>query len=190
MRLSVPGPRDVLALVERGGEAVEQLLGAVPRLVTLLDDAEALVGRIGVLVEAVDATRSRADRVVERAEATVARAEVLVTQVEPLNTRLAELLGRMEPPLTLLQPTLDRLAETTAPHEVDAMVELIDHLPALAHKMEVDIVPVLDSLSSVAPDLHDLLDVSRELNEMLTQIPGIGRMKRRIDREQEADGRG
>ena len=47
----------------------------------------------------------------------------------------------------------------------------------------------MDSLSSVAPDLHDLLDVSKELNEMLGQIPGISRMKRRIDKEQEAAGR-
>jgi hypothetical protein len=49
---------------------------------------------------------------------------------------------------------------------------------------------VLDSLSTVAPDLHDLLDVSRELNEMLGQIPGISRMKKRIDKQQEFDGRG
>jgi hypothetical protein len=73
---------------------------------------------------------------------------------------------------------------------VDALVTLIDHLPVLALKMETDIVPVLDSLSSVAPDLHDLLDVSRELNEMLAKLPGMGRIKQRVDEEQELDGRG
>jgi hypothetical protein len=56
--------------------------------------------------------------------------------------------------------------------------------------MEVDIVPVLDSLSTVAPDLHDLLDVSRELNEMLAKIPGMGRVKDRVDKQQAEDGRG
>lgn len=191
MRLPpVPGPRDVLALVERGGDAVEQLLGAVPRLVSLLDDAEALVRRAGGLVDGIDATRSAADEVVERTDGTVRRADELLAAATRHNERLAALLGRLEPPLTLLQPTLDRLAETTDAREVDAMVELVDHLPALAHKMDVDIVPVLDSLSSVAPDLHDLLDVSRELNQMLGQIPGLSRMKARIDKQQEADGRG
>jgi ABC-type transporter Mla subunit MlaD len=191
MRLPpVPGPRDVLALVERGGDALEQLLGAVPRLVSLLDDAEELVRRVGGLVDGIETTRAAADSVVERTDATVGKADQLLVSVAPLNERLAALLDRLEPPLTRLQPTLERLAETTAPHEVDAMVELIDHLPALAHKMEVDIVPVLDSLGTVAPDLHDLLDVSRELNEMLGQIPGISRMKKRIDKQQEADGRG
>ncbi len=191
MRLPpVPGPRDVLALVERGGDAVEQLLGAVPRLVSLLDDAEALVRRAGGLVDGIDATRSAADEVVERTDGTVRRADELLASATRHNERLAALLDRLEPPLTLLQPTLDRLAETTDAREVDAMVELVDHLPALAHKMDVDIVPVLDSLSSVAPDLHDLLDVSRELNQMLGQIPGLSRMKARIDKQQEADGRG
>ena len=191
MRLPpVPGPRDVLALVERGGDALEQLLGAVPRVLSLLDDAEALVRRVGGLVDDIETTRAAADGVVERSDAPVGRAEQLLTSVAPHNERLAALLDRLEPPLTRLQPTLERLAETTDPHEVDAMVELIDHLPTIARKMEVDIIPVLDSLGTVAPDLHDLLDVSRELNEMLGQIPGVSRMKKRIDKQQEADGRG
>ena len=197
MRLPVPGPRDVWQLLERGGDAVEQLLGAVPRLVSLLDDAERLVTRARRLVDDIDATRTSADEVVARTDETVTRADTVVGRsdallslLEPLNARLGTLLDSLEPPLTRLQPVLERLAETTAPHEVDAMVELIDHLPSLAHKMEVDIVPVLDSLSTVAPDLHDLLDVSRELNEMLAKIPGMGRVKDKVDRQQEAEGRG
>ena len=204
MRLPVPGPRDVWQLLERGGDALEHLLGAVPRLVSLLDDAERLVERAGRLVDDIDATRRSADAVVVRTDETVSRSdetiastgpvvrrsEELLSVLEPLNERLVTLLDSLEPPLTRLQPVLERLAETTAPHEVDAMVELIDHLPALAHKMEVDIVPVLDSLSTVAPDLHDLLDVSRELNEMLAKIPGMGRVKDRVEKQQEEEGRG
>jgi DNA repair ATPase RecN len=197
MRLPVPGPRDVWQLLERGGDAVEQLLGAVPRLVSLLDQAERLVTRASRLVDDIDATRTSADAVVARTDETVTRADTVVSRsdellavLEPLNERLLVLLDSVEPPLTRLQPVLERLADTTAPHEVDAMVELIDHLPALARKMEIDIIPVLDSLSTVAPDLHDLLDVSRELNEMLAKIPGMGRVKDRVDRQQEVEGRG
>ncbi len=85
---------------------------------------------------------------------------------------------------------MERLAETTDSHEVDAMVQLIDQLPRLADKLETDIMPILDSMNSVAPDLHDLLDVSRELNEMLGQVPGMSRMKKRIDQQQAEEGRG
>ena len=50
-------------------------------------------------------------------------------------------------------------------------------------------IPVLHTLTSVAPDLHDLLDVSRELNEMLAKLPGMGRIKKRVDEQQELDPR-
>jgi hypothetical protein len=127
---------------------------------------------------------------VERTGPEVRGSEELLGTLEPLNQRLAGLLDSLEPPLTRLQPTLERLAETTAPHEVDAMVELIDHLPRVAHRMDTDILPILDSLGTVAPDLHDLLDVSRELNEMLAKIPGMSRVKDRVDEQQAAEGRG
>ena len=54
-------------------------------------------------------------------------------------------------------------------------------------RVERDVLPVMTTLGTVAPDLHDLLDVSRELNEMLGKLPGLGRIKRRVEEEQEAE---
>ena len=42
---------------------------------------------------------------------------------------------------------------------------------------------MLTTLGSVAPDLHELLNVSRELNEILGKIPGVGRLKRRVEED-------
>jgi len=84
-----------------------------------------------------------------------------------------------------LQPTLERLAETTEPHEVDAMVALVDQLPLVAAKLETDVIPIMHTLTSAAPDLHALLDVSRELNELIGKVPGLGRIKRKVEEEQE-----
>jgi hypothetical protein len=204
MRLPVPGPRDVLHLVERGAEAVDALLDAVPRAVLLLDQAEGLVGRASELLAAVDATRASADAVVRRTDAVVTRAErvltrsetlvegaeVAVAQTAVLTGRVRELLDVTEPSLVRLQPTLERLAETTHPAEVDALVTLVDHLPLLAEQMENEIVPIMESMGSVGPDIHDLLDLTRELNGMLASVPGLGRIKRRIDEEQALEGRG
>jgi hypothetical protein len=80
-----------------------------------------------------------------------------------------------------------RLSETTSPAEVDAMVALLDTLPNIAHKLDRDVLPVLDTLGTVAPDLRDLLDVSKQLNVMLGAIPGLGRIKKQIDERQEQD---
>ena len=56
-------------------------------------------------------------------------------------------------------------------------------------QLERDILPVMTTLGTVSPDLHDLLDVSRELNEMLAKMPGMGRIKKRIDEQQALDER-
>lgn len=167
MRLPpLPDPRDLL---RDGVQLVERVTG-------LLSSAEDLIGRTHALLDRIEATRAAADEVVAATDATRQRADALF--------------GRLEPSLDALQPTLERLAETTDPREVDAMVALIDQLPLLAAKMETDVIPVLNSLTTVAPDLHDLLDTSRELNEMLAKLPGMGRIRKRVDDQQEAEGRG
>jgi ABC-type transporter Mla subunit MlaD len=215
MRLPVPGPRDLLAVLEKGAGQVEALLGAVPRVLTLLDQAEVLLVRASAAIDQVEAvTRDAAavvvhsNAVVDRAEALVGRsggavdgaealvgrtdgvvdrADVLVGDTDVLVRRLATLLELVEGPMTTLEPTLRTLADTTHPEEVAALVQLIDHLPELTTRVETDVLPVLSTLGTVAPDLHDLLDVSRELNEMLGKLPGLGRIKRRVEEEQEAE---
>jgi hypothetical protein len=166
----VPTPRDVIGVVERGSDALEQLLGAAPRVSSLLTDVERLVAEVAQLVRRIEATRAAVDQVVGRIEGTVGR--------------VTGLLDRLEPPLATLQPTLERLADTTDPREVDALVALIDHLPRLVGQLEKDVLPVLTTLGSVAPDLHDLLDTSRELNVMLAKMPGFGRVRRRVEDRQ------
>ena len=174
MRLPVPGPRDVLEALGRGAESIEALLAAVPKMLALVDRADELVTKIDAVATRADALVTRTNLVVDGAEAHVAR--------------LTPLLDAFEPSLLKLQPTLEKLADTTHPEEVEALVELIDHLPKLADRMETDVMPMLASLSSVAPDLHDLLAVSRELNDMLAKVPGLGRLKKRIDEQQGEDG--
>jgi ABC-type transporter Mla subunit MlaD len=167
MRLPVPGPRDVL-------DQLEGLVGLLPRAFGMLDRVDALLTRI--------------EQVTTDAALVVRRVDGVVDTVQPLTTRLQTLLDGLEPSLTALQPTLERLADTTDPDEVAALVAMIDHLPELTRRLEDDILPIMGTLGSVAPDLHDLLTVSRELNDMMAKLPGFGRIKRRIDEQQGDDG--
>src|SRR6478735_3961058 len=218
MRLPVPGPRDLMSVLERGSEQVEALLGAVPRALALLDRAEVLVerasatvdrvggvvdaataevARVGAVVDAATVQVERVGTVVDAATSEVARVGTVVaaaaTEIDRVTTvvdgaavqagRAGGLLDALEPSLTKLQPTLQTLADTTHPDEVAALVRLVDHLPALTDQVERDVLPVLTTLGSVAPDLHELLNVSRELNEILGKIPGIGRLKRRVEED-------
>ena len=179
----VPGPRDVLALVERAGAALEHAIAAGPRLTALLAEVERLIGEIDRLLGQVDG-------LLQRIETTRVEAQRVVRRADNTRTRADKLLAALEPhigPLERLQPTLERLAETTDADEVDALIALIDTLPVLAGQVEGEVIPVMRSLSSVAPDVHDLLDLTRELNGMLAKVPGMGRIKKRVDEQQAAD---
>lgn len=133
--LSIPDPRDLLTLV--------------PRMLRLLDDVEALVARI-------EDTRRAADEVVARISENDAAAGAVVE-------RAGLLLDRIEEPVTTLQPVLERLAETTDPSEVDALVTVIDQLPALAG--------IVGTMSNVSPDVHELLGTAKDINAMLAKVP-------------------
>jgi hypothetical protein len=199
--MRLPGPRDLVAFVSLVERSSEQLVALLPRTTELLGNAErllrdgsALVDRIETtrleaqaLVERTEVTRDRADELVTGLEPTTRRAVALLAALEPTAERAVALLESMEPSLLKLQPTLERLAETTDPREVDALVAMLDQLPLLAAKVETDVIPVLNTLTTVSPDLHDLLDVSRELNLMLAKLPGMDRVKRRVDEQQEIE---
>jgi hypothetical protein len=161
--LASPAAVAVASVAGKGVESIERALSLVPRLADLVTDAELLVARIGAVAD---------------------RAELVVDEVAAVTARLTPLLQDFEPPLARLQPILTSIADTTDPDEVDAVVTMVNLLPSVVDKFQADIVPVLDTLGTVAPDLRDLLDVSKELNELIGAIPGVGRVKRRIDEEE------
>ncbi|WP_299053370.1 hypothetical protein [uncultured Nocardioides sp.] len=188
MSLVIPGPQAVVSFAERVRNAVLEVLDAVPRLSRLLDAVDLLLADVGALLERIEATRVAADGVVARVDETRRNADVLLGGTGPTLDRLQALLDTFQPSLEKLQPVLERLADTTDPSEVDAMVKLVDQLPVLVDELDKQVIPMLESLGTVAPDLHDLLGVSKELNEMLAKLPGMKRVKRRVDVEQATRG--
>lgn len=178
-------PGDAVRLTQEGVDSIQRLLGLVPRLVAVVDQVEVLVARVRTLIGRVEETDHQARLVVEHADLTATSVDGVVNQARPLTEQAATLIARFEPALVKLEPVLTRLAEATSPQEVDAFVAITDMAPELGERLRTDIFPLLDTLQSVAPDLRDLLEVSRELNEMLGSLPGVGRIKRRIEDEHE-----
>ncbi len=185
MRPSLPDPRE---LVGQGAQAVGLIASLVPRTTGLLSAAEDLMGRVDALVTRIEATRQDAQAVVERTDGVVTEANALIVRtagtiasVEPTIDRGERLLTTLAPSLERLEPTLRTLADTTSPQEVQALVGLVDRLPHLAEALNEDILPILESLGSVAPDIHELLDVTRDLNAMIAKLPGMGLVRRRGD---------
>lgn len=209
MRLPIPDPRDAVTLVGQARQLIEDVAGTLPRALTLLGQAEALIARVDVLVDRIEQTRQSADGVVarvgetiDRAEESVGRIDRTITSADKLVLRAAGLVGSIEPTvhraqhlldsfapsLELLRPTLERLAESTSPEEIEALVQLIDHTPELVDRLVADILPIVENMRSVAPDIHDMLDTMHELNEMIAKIPGMGRIRQRVEDKQASGG--
>ncbi len=201
------GVADALALVPRVASAVgrmEELLGRVSGLLDRVDavvdraDAaiesivetrakadEAIAGVAGTrekadaAIEGVSATRAKADEAIASVGATIDRADGTVGRAEGLVGRIEPLIGAYEPALTALAPSVRRLADTLEPHEVEAVVKLIDTLPQLVTHLDEDILPVLESLGNVGTDVHVLVDTMQDLREVVKGFPGSRLFRRR-----------
>jgi ABC-type transporter Mla subunit MlaD len=174
------GPRRLLTAATDTVGAVPQLAQAAPRLLRLLDTVEALVPRLAALVDEIDATNRRARELIERAAGTEAIAGVAADTAAGIAARVSDLLDRYEPGLHKLHPVVDGAAQQVDTAEIASLVEIT---PALFRTTAQELMPVLQTLRTVAPDLHELLETSRLLNEMLGAVPGLGRVKRRLDED-------
>ena len=156
------------------------------RVAGIVDRADEVAGRAVGLVDQAAAVAGRVAGVVDRADAVAGRAAGVVSGAGQTERSAAELVSAYEPVLTGLRPALTRLAETVDPQEVEAMVALVDRLPALLDSVDTDVLPLLGRLNEIAPDLHALLEAVDDLRSAVAGVPGIGRLMRRGD-DQVAD---
>lgn len=141
--------------------------------------ALALPGRIDALLD--DATRvvDRINRVVDSAEAVVAEVERATTSAEhvvhsaSLASRTAlELVELIDPIARTSIPFARKFVDHLDENEVDAAIEMVNHLPVLVEHMEATI-PILATLDSVAPEVHELLNVTKDVRRAVIGIPGF-----------------
>lgn len=190
-------------LLAQAGGIVGQVQALLVRVEDLLEGVEGTRVRADEVIEGVDGTSKRADDVVEQAQRIAdrgeramgglddvrERADVLLRRVEEGAVgRMLDLAERLEPSLRALEPVLRRLAETTSPAEVDAVVGLVDKVPVIEDALREDILPLLHRLDTLAPDMHQMLEVTQELAELVVNLPGMGRIRKKVEEQQESDG--
>jgi archaellum component FlaC len=201
------GFTEALALVPRVVDAVGHMEDLLGRVSTLLTRVDGIVDRADVAIDAVDRTRVLADAAIAGVGATQTKADAAIMDVARTNTKAdtaieavgrttaradetlgtaAALVGRVdplladyEPALAALAPSVQRLASTIDPQEVEALVMLIDRLPRLVRHLDEDILPVLESLGDVGTDVHDLVDVVQDLRQIVKGFPGSRLFRRR-----------
>ncbi|MEJ7634030.1 hypothetical protein [Aeromicrobium sp.] len=175
----------VNALVDRIDTTRQSADRSIQRIDTTIDRADDAITRIDVTGNNADEAIERIDNTITHADGLVVRGAGLIGSIEPTVERGEKMFATFAPALDRLQPVVDRISRTIDPDEVEAVVRLTDHLPDLVHRLETDLLPMMDTLRNVGPDVHDLLDITRELNAMLGKVPGMGRVKKRVDEQQE-----
>ncbi|MDG4759705.1 hypothetical protein [Micromonospora sp. WMMD710] len=183
MAIPLPTPAAMVGLTR---SALDQALGsaasfaAVPaRAFAVLDGVEALLARINGVVDRIETTLDRTNQVVAKADAVADRAAVTVGTAAEAAGTAAELLAAYEPALRRAAPMAERFVEQLSHEEITAAIHLVDELPKLKEHLTADILPILATLDRVGPDLHDLLDVTRDLKLAVAGIPGLGMLRRR-----------
>lgn len=169
---------EVLAYVDK---TVASLEPVADRLLTSIDPEEfaslvALVGRVGPLVEFAETALAPVRPVVETL---LVDAELDPEAVRDVATRVVGVLAYADKTLTAIEPIADEVLTSIDPHEVAAMVRLIDHLPLVVNTLEKDVLPVLASLDNVGPEVHQILEVAQQCLEALAGIPGFQFLRRR-----------
>jgi ABC-type transporter Mla subunit MlaD len=181
-------------------EAVQVVADLPARVAALLDEAERLVARVGDTLDRVDAVTGRADAAVERVERVTGHAEQVVERIIPItgaadavlesvgatSAGAQALLEVFQPMTERGAPLLQHFIDEFSVDELHALIRLIDHVPQFTEHMEADIMPVLAKLDQVGPDVHELLDVLKDVRLAIQGVPGFSLLRRRgADREDE-----
>ena len=126
-----------------------------------------------------------AQEVVESSRELTAGAGAVMEKAGETSDAAREMLELYQPMLQRGAPLAARFIDDLTETEVDAAVKLVDQLPVFTEHMTSDILPILETLDRVGPDLHELLDVTKDLRRAVDGIPGFSFLKRRGEAKEE-----
>jgi hypothetical protein len=172
-------PQRLLRLVT---EAEELLAGARRSLASVeatIAAANAAVTRVDGVLDATETILARTRTVVGSAHAVTGDAATTVAAAGRLTGTGQDLLGQVEPSVQRVLPLLEKFADSVSPAEVDAAVALVNELPELTRSLQHDVLPLLQTLDRVGPDVNEMLHVLDDLRRAILGIPGFTFLKKR-----------
>jgi ABC-type transporter Mla subunit MlaD len=180
---SLPRPSDLVSFAaSAAGRAVgaAAAVAALPgRVMRLVDGAEVLLARATATLDAAQQAIDDAQTATATATGLIATAERTSSAAATVVTQAARTAGTADELVTAYEPAVRRFVDNLSPEEVDAAIRLIDDLPRLAHHLNTDVMPILATLDRVGPDIHELLNVTRDLRQAIVGIPGFAMLRRR-----------
>jgi hypothetical protein len=173
-RLLAAGRAALLAL-----EGLPLLIGRIALLVTAVED---LVRRADRLVAATEQVRAEAAEVVGRVELTRAQAAGVVERAGALEADVARLVQTARPLLAALaevDPELVRTAARISPR-------LLSDLDALVQPLLVELRAAVPDVRAILPVVERLVPVLVDVETRIAGLPGASRLRKRGEREIES----
>ena len=186
-------PARIAALVDEAERLVARVDETLDRVDATVDRVDATVVRVNATVDGVDATVERVNTVVDTVERVAGHAEQVVERIIPVTGAaegVLESVGATSAGAQALLEVFQPMAERGAPllqhfidefsvEELQALIRLIDQVPVFTEHMETDVMPILATLDRVGPDVHELLEVLKDVRLAIQGVPGFSLFRRR-----------
>lgn len=189
----LPDPLQLVSTVQRAAQSSLQwsvdtavfVAGLPTRVSALLDEAEGLVRQVSGVVDGAARAVAAADTVIAACAALVDRTAVVAGETEVVvasasrSAAVADQLLEIYRPLALTAaPLATQFVDEISEDEVHAAVRLLDQLPELTDRMAA-LMPILATLDTVSPEIHELLEVVKDVRQAIIGVPGFGFFRRR-----------
>ncbi|MBZ5738114.1 hypothetical protein [Nocardioides mangrovi] len=136
----------------------------------LLERASAFVDDLAGLVPRTAALITAAEELLAEADALLRRTAAVVDRVDATREAADVVVASATDPVRRTTALLDQLEPTFA------------DLPALTVRIE-EVVPVVAGMDNVSGDLRRLLEIVGQLDELVGHLPGMGRIRKRLEEE-------
>ena len=165
--------------VEEAAVLTTGAAGILAKAAEVSTDAGRLVGEAGVITAGAAGVMEGAGSVLSQATTTTRQATAIVAQAETATAEVVRLLDGYSETLRKAAPLAARFVDELSPEEVTAAIKMVDELPRLREHLVSDVMPLLGKLDQVGPDLHNLLEVTKDLHLAIAGLPGLKMFRRR-----------
>ncbi|MGV8872193.1 MAG: ribulose 1,5-bisphosphate carboxylase large subunit [Rhodococcus sp. (in: high G+C Gram-positive bacteria)] len=167
------------------------MLATTELAITLPSRIEALLSHIEILMTRIDSVIDSADAVVASVQRTTGAADDVVASASIASHTALELIELFDPIAKKSEPMARKFVDNLSDDEVDAAIAMVDQLPGLLAHMEA-LLPILATLDTVSPEIHELLGVTKDVRRAVIGIPGFKFFRNRgedklADEEREAE---
>lgn len=170
---------DATEIVEGASEAVARATQVIASTIGVVEEASDAVTRA---TEIIDSTGG----VVQDATVVAADARGVVESAGRSSDAAAELLDMYKPLAVGAAPLASQFVEEFSPAELQAAIRLIDRLPEITERVDA-VLPIMATLDTVAPEIHELLLVAKDVRQAIVGMPGFNFLRRRGEEKDNGD---